>query len=105
MKALKNLPLEVEVEEELAELLSDFMINRKNDCEKIIGHLDNSNWDEIKRLGHVISGVCGGYGFDELGYMGDVIQKYAEIKNEKGLREVAHLIKNYMLEVKVIYSK
>lgn len=87
MGAAKKLPLTVYVDKDLQELMSSFIQNRIKDLTAIEAAIRNNDFKEAQRLAHIVAGVAGGYGFNELGEYAKEIEKIleneAEAKNSK----------------------
>ena len=68
----------VKISEELEELIPKFLINRKNEILQLKEFVEEKNIMEIKRMGHLIKGVSGSYGFDFLSELAKKVEDYSE---------------------------
>ncbi|MGE3758649.1 MAG: response regulator, partial [Pseudobdellovibrionaceae bacterium] len=53
----------VKVERDLEDLIPNFVANRKKDVRLLGEWIQTQNYEEIRRLGHTLKGVCASYGF------------------------------------------
>jgi hypothetical protein len=67
----------VNVDPDLADLIPGFLNNRTKDVETIRTLLGKGDFEAIRLLGHSMKGAGGGYGFDRITELGDVIESAA----------------------------
>ena len=99
-----DLPATVIVEKELEPLMSDFYEGRKDDIEALKEAIENNNWHEIERRGHILGGVCGTYGFGKLGELGDFLENSARPENKNEIITIINTIEKYMSNVSVVFK-
>lgn len=79
----------VKVDQDLADLIPQFIENRKKDIEELSGAISAKNEQLVAQLGHKIKGSSASYGFEELSKMAEDCEVAAKNKN---LISVEHLI-------------
>ena len=65
----------VYVDEDLADLIPEFLENRRRDVEQIKRLIQEGKYEELARLGHTMKGSGGGYGFTEISEIGQAIEE------------------------------
>ncbi|HTT08876.1 MAG TPA: Hpt domain-containing protein [Gammaproteobacteria bacterium] len=96
--------VQVTVDAELRELIPGFLENRAKDVARMEAALESGDYDALKRLGHSMKGVGGGYGFHDITRMGAEIEQAAAVRDETTLRRLCILLNEYMQRVTVIYA-
>jgi PAS domain S-box-containing protein len=93
----------VQIDEDLADLVPEFLENRQLDATKIRQLLQDSAFiEEIQRIGHNMKGSGGGYGFDEISYIGKCIEEAAKQKDKQEIEKLAGRLEQYLSNVKVV---
>jgi HPt (histidine-containing phosphotransfer) domain-containing protein len=67
----------VRVSSELRHLIPRFLENRRGELDQLRGALARNDLDEVRKIGHVLKGAGGGYGFDEITRLGAEIERLA----------------------------
>lgn len=96
--------IRVTVDPELRELIPGFLENRAKDAVKMQEALGEHDYEMLKRLGHSMKGVGGGYGFDEITRLGAEIERAAMSGDEAALRQLCTQLDEYMQRVTVVYA-
>jgi HPt (histidine-containing phosphotransfer) domain-containing protein len=65
------------VPEELRDLIPRFLANRRADVEQLRTAAQRSDFEAARRIGHMLKGAGGGYGFAEITRLGDEIERLA----------------------------
>lgn len=93
----------VEVEEDLEDLIPEFLDNRWEDVHAIGAALECEDFDTIQVLGHSMKGSGGGYGFDLITEIGKSLEAAAKGREEHEIRRwLAEL--EYVLEnVEIVF--
>lgn len=65
----------VYVDDELADLIPEFLENRRRDVEQIARLVREERYNELSRLGHTMKGVGGSYGFPAISDIGQGIEE------------------------------
>ncbi len=94
----------IEVDNELEEIVPNFLVNRGKDVIELKSLLDNKDIESIEKIGHKVAGSSGGYGFHELGKIAKEIELKAMAKEFDPLSELIKKFEAYVnnLEVKYI---
>ncbi len=95
--------IRVEVDKELADLIPNFLNNRKKEIDHIDNLLKSKDYETLCRVGHSMKGSCGGYGFMELSELGKSIEQAADGKDEKTLGELLNQYKNMLDRFEVVF--
>ena len=95
--------IQVTVDVELRELIPGFLENRAKDAVRMEEALERRDYEFLKRLGHSMKGVGGGYGFDEITRLGAEIERAAAASDEALLRGLRAQLNEYMQRVAVVY--
>lgn len=98
-----NVPILVEIDEELKSIVPAFLESRFQDCSTITRHLETGFMDEIKTLGHRMKGAGGSYGFDEISELGEMIENGATASDTRLIQEAVTRLDRYLSRVTVEY--
>ena len=96
---------EVYIDQDLEFLIPQFLENREEDIKNLEKLLEESEYDQIRIIGHSMKGSGGGYGFDYLTEIGSQIEKEAELKNESEIHKLIEELKNYLDNIEIIYEE
>lgn len=99
----------VKVSPDLKHLVPRFMENRWKDLHFIRAAIAEKDLPSIKFVGHRMKGVCGGYGFHELGSLGTSIEAKAasgQVSDEtfSSLESYCSEMEQFMKNVELIYE-
>lgn len=97
-------PVTVYVDIELKELIPIFISGRKQDIQKLRFALADKNFRELKKLGHSLKGVGGGYGFDFITELGDEIERAANKKDENHIQSLINTMEGSLDNLEIIYE-
>ncbi len=67
----------VRVASELRHLIPRFLENRRGELDRLRGALARNDFEEARKIGHVLKGAGGGYGFHEITRLGGEIERLA----------------------------
>ena len=98
-------PIVIYVDEDLEELIPEFLENRHEDVAAIRNLLQAGDLPEIQRLGHSMKGSGGGYGFFELTDIGGTIEEAAKHGNIRIIDESVLYLEDYLSKVEVVYKE
>lgn len=93
----------VEVDEDLEDLIPDFIDNRLNDIERMIYALDAGDFSTIQAGGHVMKGSGGGFGFDFVSEVGAELEALAKAADADGVRQRLDALREYLDAVEVVF--
>ncbi|OQW46930.1 MAG: hypothetical protein A4S09_03215 [Proteobacteria bacterium SG_bin7] len=87
----------------LEKLMPQFMIHQHKNIENLEKFLVHGNFHEIARLGHIIKGSAGGYGFSELIEIGNEVELAAQ--NQDHARTELSIVKyrEYIMNIKFVF--
>ena len=94
----------VYIDPDLEFLIPQFLENREEDIKNLEKLLEESEFEQIRIIGHSMKGSGGGYGFDYLTQIGSQIEKQAELKNKRELKKLIMELKNYLNNIEIIYE-
>lgn len=80
--------IRIEVDEELKELIPNFLNNRRKEITLIEAEIKNKNFEVLIRIGHSMKGSCGGYGFQVLSELGKSIEAAARRADQPALNKL-----------------
>lgn len=91
----------VYVDEELADLIPEFLENRRRDVETITRLVQAGNYEELTRLGHTMKGTGGGYGFTEISEIGQGIEEASARGDREAITTLCDRLAAYLAGVTV----
>ena len=94
----------VYVDEDLKELIPDFLENRSEDIKELKSAISTKDFEAIRKIGHTIKGVGGGYGFDYVTELGQKIEEAAKKSDEDLLNELILELENHLDNVEIVYE-
>lgn len=95
--------IRVEIGQELAPAVPEYLENRRLDCSLIAQWLADGNLAEIKLLAHRMIGSGGSYGFDEISEIGESLEYSALGCDDDGIRIAVDRLRSYLSRVTVVY--
>jgi|SRR5262245_30826563 len=93
----------VRVPEELRALMPRFLSNRQADLEQLRTAAARSDFETARRIGHILKGAGGGYGFDEITRIGGAIEECARA-NDPSLWTLVGELADYLDGLDVTYE-
>ncbi len=93
----------IQVDADLEDLIPGFLENRNTDIETLRTELENSQYENLRSIGHSIKGVGGGYGFDLMSQIGAEIESAAKENNGDLIREKIEQLDDYLKRVDIEY--
>ncbi len=94
----------ITVDPDLEELIPSFLENRHKDIKSIQSALESGDYETIRILGHSMKGSGGGYGFDFISEIGEVIEQAAKDKNENEIVKSNSKLAGYLEQVEVVFG-
>lgn len=92
----------IKIDPDLEDLIPGFLNNRAKDVETIRALLDGEDLDQIRLLGHSMKGAGGGYGFDRITEIGDVIETAAIAGDLMVIRDAVDQLADYLARVEPV---
>ncbi len=94
----------VHIDEDLEEIVPNFLKNREKDIQSISRSLDGGDYEAIRIIGHGMKGSGSGYGFDGISRMGEAIEAGAIEGNADEIGKIARELSTYLDRVEVVYE-
>jgi HPt (histidine-containing phosphotransfer) domain-containing protein len=94
----------VMVESDLEDLVPGFLENRRKDVTRIEALLVGRDFDALRKIGHSLKGVGGGYGFDPITDLGATIEKAALQGDDATIRDACRRLADYLDRVDVVFT-
>lgn len=91
----------VYVDEDLEDLIPEFMENRRRDVEQIRRLIQEGRYEELTRLGHTLKGTGGGYGFAEISAIGKDIEEAGAQGDQEAMIRLCERLAAYLAAVTV----
>lgn len=93
----------IEIDKDLKPIIPKFLENRKNDIKEIKSYLKEENYKEIEIIGHSMKGSGGGYGFEEITKIGELIEKAAKAEDKEKIIKQIEKLNTYLKEIEIVY--
>ncbi len=94
----------VEVDEDLSDLIPDFLIHKRNDIAAIFEAVSRRDYAEISRIAHRVKGEGGSYGFDSMTEMGRGLEQAAATRDDGAVTALARQLLSYLDHVEVVFQ-
>ncbi|HMU55556.1 MAG TPA: Hpt domain-containing protein [Nitrospira sp.] len=95
----------VVIDPDLEEILPIFMRNRRRDVGTLRIALDESDFKTVRLLGHRMKGDGGGYGFDAISEIGEVLEQAAIREDRPVITQQTDKLDDFLDRVQVVYRK
>jgi HPt (histidine-containing phosphotransfer) domain-containing protein len=93
----------VEVDEDLEELVPEYMEERQKDIKSINAALEQSDFETIRIAGHGMKGSGSGYGFNRITEIGKTLEEAAKVSDSEKIRQQLVELAEYLELVEVKY--
>ena len=93
----------IKVESALETLIPRFLANRRRDLETIAQALAALDFERLRKTGHDMKGVGGGYGFERISELGAAIEIAAKRQDSGELVSLMRQYRDYLSELDVVY--
>ncbi len=94
----------VVVDQDLEDLIPEFLENRKEDTGKMTEALINSDFENLRIIGHSMKGSGGGYGFNKITEIGSLIEQAAQTRNSEEIKKQIEELSSFLESVEIIYE-
>jgi HPt (histidine-containing phosphotransfer) domain-containing protein len=94
----------VKADPDVADLIPDFLNNRRKDITVMLDALKRGDFETIRVLAHSMKGSGGGYGFDAITEVGRDLEQAAKSKNTEEIGKHISALSSYLDRVEVIYE-
>ena len=95
-------PIIVKIDPDIEDLIPGFLENRKADVDKIRQSIEAGNYADIRIIGHSMKGAGGGYGFDAITDIGDLIEKAALVSDDSVIKEQTSVLEDYLSRLELV---
>ncbi|MGR8949637.1 MAG: Hpt domain-containing protein [Gammaproteobacteria bacterium] len=95
-------PIVIKIDPDLEDLIPGFLDNRRADVVKLRNLNASNNFSDIRIIGHSMKGAGGGYGFDEITTIGDLIEKAALANDASKIEEQTAKLADYLARVETV---
>lgn len=92
------------VADELRELIPRFLAHRRREIDELRAALACSDAETVRRLGHGLKGVGGGYGFDEITRLGGDLERAAREGRLDAAQALVGELAAYLDSVEIRYE-
>ena len=99
----KNDKIIIKADPDLADLIPEYLVNRRKDVESISSALGSGDFESIRITGHSLKGSGGGYGFSGLTDIGKEIEISATEKSGENISKWVGELASYLDRVEVVY--
>ena len=100
--AASSAPIIAYVNPKVADLVPEFLQNRRLDVIALIAALDRGDFETVESLGHGMRGVGGSWGFQGITDIGAALEHAAELADDDSSRKWVGELKRYLDRVEVV---
>jgi len=97
-------PIPIRLDSELQAIVPKYLANREKDCASLREQAASGAFADAKRLGHNMKGTGGGYGFEEVSRLGDLIELASVAGDTSRILALADELADYLSRVAVSYE-
>lgn len=94
--------LVVQPDPDLADLIPDFLNNRRNDMTEIESAISRTDFEFIRRTAHTLKGICRPYGFIYLETLSKRLEVAGQDENLAEVKNIAAEMSEYLDRVQVV---
>ncbi len=95
--------IRIRIDRELSSLVPRFLNNCLRDADVLAKAIAQSDLDTVRKIGHSLKGVGGGYGFAEITRLGATIEAAAKVGDTKTLLTAVNAFQAYLKAIQVEY--
>jgi HPt (histidine-containing phosphotransfer) domain-containing protein len=92
------------IDPELAELIPEYLENRRKDASTIEVALMQFDFGTIQALAHNMKGTGGGYGFDGITEIGALLEKAAIARDPNAIAQQLEQFRDYLRRIEIKYE-
>lgn len=85
-------------------LITKFLSNTREYSQSLQNLVEHKKFKELRYIGHNWKGTGGSYGFDEITYFGDAIERAALEEQADSILDNAKALINYLDRLEVVYQ-
>jgi HPt (histidine-containing phosphotransfer) domain-containing protein len=94
----------VRVSDDLRELIPRFLAHRRRELDELRAALACADLETVRRLGHGLKGVGGGYGFDEVTRIGGELERAGREGRLPAAQALVRELAEYLDTVEIRYE-
>ena len=93
----------VSIDRDLEDIVPTFLANRQKDLLTLRTALAEKDFETIRMLGHRMRGDGGGYGFNAISAIGEVMEMAAARRDEPAIQRQTAELEDFLARVHVVY--
>lgn len=93
----------IKIDADLQDLIPEFLNKRRNDIPVLWDAVKKNDFGTLENIGHKLKGNAGGYGFDQMGFFGAMIETGASEKNISKIEQALKELEKYINEIEIEY--
>lgn len=94
----------VHIEPDLQELVPGYLKHRQEEIELLLNLLSKKDWDGLGRIAHKLKGNAGGYGFEGLGKIAEILEAGVKNQSEIEVKTAIQDIRDYLSNLEIHYD-
>jgi hypothetical protein len=94
----------IHADPDLADLIPGFLLNRQKDLRTLREVLQRHDFETIRSVAHILTGLGGSYGFDRITELGEAIGRAARQGDVTVIGELVDALAGYLERVEVVYE-
>jgi HPt (histidine-containing phosphotransfer) domain-containing protein len=95
----------VYIDPDLEEIVPRFLENRRNDAAALASAIQGNDLKTVRLLGHRMKGDGGGYGFQEISRIGEVLEQAALREDREVMTQQTAALASFLAQVEVVYRR
>lgn len=95
----------VHIDPDLEAIVPKFLENRRKDSAALTSAIQGNDLKTVRLLGHRMKGDGGGYGFNEISRIGDVLEQAALREDYAVMQQQAAALARFLAQVQVVYRR
>ena len=95
--------VKVQVDEDLSDLIPDFLARKHHDLETIRDWAAPRNYADIGRIGHRLKGDGGAYGLERISEVGIQLEQAAGRRDDTAIGSLAAELLDYLDHIDIVY--
>ena len=96
--------LQVEIDQELMQIIPDYLESRRSDCAEVERLLALGDMASIQTLAHRMKGSGGSFGFDEISTIGEALERASQLSDVEEIKSAVGRLARYLAGVSVTYN-
>jgi HPt (histidine-containing phosphotransfer) domain-containing protein len=94
----------VEVDEDLSDLIPDFMTHKREDVAAVLDAVTRRDYAKISSIAHRIKGEGGSYGFDAITETGRSLEHAVATRDDGAVATLARQLLNYLDRLEIVFQ-